>query len=229
MTAPVTETPPKTVPSKPSKEKRERHLKEIGYLVGQRIGGPNGLQKRYLRNEARARGDMAALRKGAGRSPGDLPEIWDLTQVDVPDHVGDAPTWEEIAVHTAMTLYAVHQQSRSEPMFHSGVGLGHAARTLVGRDEENPSARARFNALVTSSTSGELCYHLRNFVSLLRARSIHLDHAMLADDITQFQRPGGAKKVRLRWARQYASLPASSNVDAMSDITPEATSSTSEK
>ena len=31
---------------------------------------------------------------------------------------------------------------------------------------------------------------------------------MLADDIVGFQRPGGAKKVRLNWARQYYSLPA---------------------
>ena len=60
----------------------------------------------------------------------------------------------------------------------------------------------------TSTTVAELRHHLRGFVSLLRARGIALDHAMLADDIVGFQRPGGAKKVRLAWARQYYSLPA---------------------
>ena len=181
--------------------------------MDRRIGGTKtweGLQSRYLRNESRARGELAALRKGVSRSPGELPEIWELTEVPPPEHAGDAPTGEEIAVHTAMTLYAVHQQSRTEPMFRPGIGLGSAAHDLVGRDEENPSARARFNALVTSTTVAELRHHLRGFVSLLRARGIALDHAMLADDVLRFQQPGGAKKVRLAWARQYYSLPAES-------------------
>ena len=199
-------------PGKPRRARRRPSLdKNVGRLVDWRIGGTKtweGLQSRYLRNEARARGELAALRKGVSRSPGELPEIWELTRVEVPDGAGDAPTWEEIAVHTAMTLYAVHQQSRTEPMFSPGVGLGSAAHDLVGRDEENPSARARFNALVTSTTVAELRHHLRSFVSLLRARGIALDHAMLADDVLRFQQPGGAKKVRLAWARQYYSLPA---------------------
>ena len=171
---------------------RPRLEENAGRLVDQRIGGTKrqeGLQARYRRNEARARGELAVLRKGANRPPGELPEIWELTSVHVPDYAGDAPTWEETAVHTAMTLYAVHQQSRTEPMFVPGRGLGRAAHQLVGTDEENPSARARFNALVTSTTVAELRHHLRNLVSLLRSRGITLDHAMLADDIVRFQRP----------------------------------------
>ena len=206
----------------PDGARRSRHLGEAGRLVDWRIGGPRGLQGRYCsknRKEALARAQVAALRKGVSRSPGELPEIWELTRVEVPDGAGDAPTWEEIAVHTAMTLYAVHQQSRTEHMFSPGVGLGSAAHNLVGRDEENPSARARFNALVTSTTVAELRHHLRGFVSLLRARGIALDHAMLADDIVGFQRPGGAKKVRLNWARQYYSLPAD-NAAPASDADP---------
>lgn len=214
MTTSDTSTPAQAgeaPPGKPRRARRPRLDKDAGLLVDRRIGGTKtweGLQSRYLRNESRARGELAALRKGVSRSPGELPEIWELTEVPPPEHAGDAPTPEEIAVHTAMTLYAVHQQSRTEPMFRPGVGLGSAAHDLVGRDEENPSARARFNALVTSTTVAELRHHLRGFVSLLRARGIALDHAMLADDIFYFQQPGGAKKVRLAWARQYYSLPA---------------------
>ena len=214
MTVSDTSTPAQAggaPPGKPRRARRPRLDKDAGLLVDRRIGGTKtweGLQSRYLRNESRARGELAALRKGASRSPGELPEIWELTEVPPPEHAGDAPTPEEIAVHTAMTLYAVHQQSRTEPMFRPGIGLGSAAHDLVGRDEENPSARARFNALVTSTTVAELRHHLRGFVSLLRARGIALDHAMLADDVLRFQQPGGAKKVRLAWARQYYSLPA---------------------
>ena len=212
MTTSDTGAPAQAGGAPPEARRQERRLtKNAGRLVDRRIGGPRGLQARYLDNESRARGELAALRKGASRSPGELPEIWELTRVEVPDGAGDAPTWEEIAVHTAMTLYAVHQQSRTESMFHPGVGLGRAARRLIGPpDEENPSARARFNALVTSTTVAELRHHLRGFVSLLRARGFALDHAMLADDVLRFQQPGGARSVRLNWARQYHFLPAES-------------------
>ena len=211
MTVSDTKTPRETDSAPPESRQRARRLAEdVGRLVDWRIGGPRGLQARYLQNESRARGEMAALRKGASRDSGELPEIWELTSVEIPEYASDAPTREEIAVHTAMTLYAVHQQSRTEPMFRPGAGLGSAAHDLVGRDEENPSARARFNALVTSTTVAELRHHLRGFVSLLRARGFALDHAMLADDVLRFQQPGGAKQVRLTWARQYYSLPAES-------------------
>ena len=227
MTTSDTSAPAQAGGAPPEARRQERHLtKNAGRLVDRRIGGPRGLQTRLDDNKSRrARGELAALRRGVSRSPGELPEIWELTRVEVPDGAGDAPTWEEIAVHTAMTLYAVHQQSRTEHMFSPGVGLGSAARRLIGSpDEENPSARARFNALVTSTTVAELRHHLRGFVSLLRARGFALDHAMLADDVLRFQQPGGARSVRLNWARQYYSPPAESqpadDADPASDADP---------
>lgn len=183
-----------------------RKLKQLGKIVDSRIGGPTGLQQRIIRGDSTARASLAALRRGVGKEPGDIPEIWALTQIEVPDWAPDAPTKDELAVHTAMTLYALHQQSRNSPMHRAGVGLGRAARALTGTNEENSSARDRFNSLVTATTANELRHHLRTFVSLLRANEIPLDYAMLTDDIAQFISPGGASKVRLRWARQYYSI-----------------------
>ena len=158
-----------------------------------------------------------------------ISEIWYFTSVPGTDGAGDEPTREEWAVHTALTLYAVHQQSRTESMCVPGRGIGHAARKLVGpAKEENPSARARFNALVTSTTLSELRRHLRSLVSQLRSNKIVLDYAMLADDLVAFQRPGGAKNVRLRWSRQYASLstrPDASDASSDSPSSPSAPTS----
>ena len=215
MTAADTRTPPDSGGT--TRSRRRPSLGVTGRLVNQRVSGKNGLQSRYLHNEAQAREQMAALRGAVAREPGEVPATWALTQVRVPDDASDAPTPEEIAVHTAMTLYAVHQQSRTDPMFHPGKGLGHASRELIGPpDQENPSARKRFNALVTSTTITELRHHLRDLVSLLRARGITLDHAMLADDIVRFQRPGGAKEVRLAWARQYHFMSTADGADSAS-------------
>ena len=92
------------------------------------------------------------------------------------------------------------------------------ARTLIGPpDDELSSARARFNALVTSTTTSELTHHLQAFVSQLRARRIPLDYAALADELVRFQQADGAKTVRLTWARQYAGLehtPTPDNTDS---------------
>ena len=215
MTAADTRTPPDSGGT--TRSRRRPSLGATGRLVNQRVSGKNGLQSRYLHNEAQAREQMAALRGAVTREPGEVPATWALTQVRVPDDAGDAPTREEVAVHTAMTLYAVHQQSRTDPMFYPGKGLGHASRELIGPpDQENPSARKRFNALVTSTTITELRHHLRDLVSLLRARGITLDHAMLADDIVRFQRPGGAKDVRLAWARQYHFMSTADGADSAS-------------
>ena len=125
MTAADTRTPPDSGGT--TQSRRRPALGATGRLVSQRVSGKNGLQSRYLHNEAQAREQMAALRGAVAREPGEVPATWALPQVRVPDDAGDAPTREEIAVHTAMTLYAVHQQSRTDPMFHPGKGLGHAS------------------------------------------------------------------------------------------------------
>ena len=116
MTTSDTSTPAQAGGAPPGRPRRAHRpeLEDAGRLVDRRIGGTKtweGLQSRYRDNESRARGELAALRRGASRSPGELPEIWELTRVEVPESAGDAPTWEELAVHTAMTLYAVHQQT----------------------------------------------------------------------------------------------------------------------
>ena len=204
-------------------KKKRRNLSSIGNKVNSYI---LCLQKRYLsedsRKHARARADLANLRRGLTAGPGERVEIWDLTQVDVSDNAPDEPTREEFAVHVAMTLYAAHQQSRTKPMHRPGEGLGHAAHSVVGYGEdENPSARARFDALVMSSTPRELRRHLRSFVSLLRAKEIPLDYGMLVDDIVCFQRPGGAKAVRRHWSRQYYDFSSTDGESSETDSTAE--------
>lgn len=229
MTTPETTGSSGSEEQEPHAPRSPRRLGDVGRLVENRIRGPRGLQNRYP-DESSGRAEMAALRAAVTKTPGQDPEIWHLTSVPGTDGAGDEPTREEWAVHTAMTLYAVHQQSRTEPMCISGQGIGHAARELIGpAKEENPSARARFNALVTSTTLSELRSHLRSLASQLRSKKIALDYAMLADDLVAFQRPGGAKNVRLRWSRQYAFLSTRPDAsDASSDSSSSPSAPTSE-
>lgn len=170
------------------------------------------LQRRYLANEATARGQVAALRSAAAHEPGEDPSTWDLTQPPMEHEIHtDQPTREEWAVHTALTMYAVHQQSGSNPVHVEGVGVGQAAARLIGTGEqESSAARRRFNTLATSSTFPELRRHLRSFVSQLRAEGVPLDYVSLYRDLCDFQRPGGPARVRRRWARSLYIRPATS-------------------
>jgi len=115
-----------------------------------------------------------------------------------------------LAVHTALTLFAIHQQSLAQPVHRDGVGFGRAVRQLENLDErsndDGPSpVRRRFDAALTANSLSELRYHLRGLISLMHSSKSHvvLDYGMLADDLRQFQRSGSVDAVRRRWARQY--------------------------
>jgi CRISPR system Cascade subunit CasB len=121
----------------------------------------------------------------------------------------DEPTREEKAAHIALTLYALHQQSRTKPMHQRGQGIGRALRRLVGPGEPtippDPVTR-RFQVLVSTENLDELSYHARGVVQLLRgaqANAISLDYGQLADELVQWQTLGGAAQVRRKWARDF--------------------------
>lgn len=162
--------------------------------------------------QSRTTATLAHLRANIGREPGEDPAIWWVTIDDVPGEPrSDDPTREELAVHHALTLFALHQQSRAESAHVSGVGLGRAVALLdrahgADSDDAISPVRRRFDAVVTSASLPELAHHLRGIVSQLRSEGIGLDYGMLADDILTFQFPGRSDDVRRRWARQFYHL-----------------------
>ncbi|MET4224797.1 type I-E CRISPR-associated protein Cse2/CasB [Oerskovia enterophila] len=204
-TAPETET--NDSPSRPSGP----WLGDVGLLVSRRAGR---LQK--SRSTSATTAMLARLRSNVGAPPGADPSIWSVTIDRVSDDArGDDPTPEEVAVHVALTLYAVNQQSRDSGAHRPGVGLGHAVSRLerarggapADQDEGKVSpVRRRFDAVVTASSISELTYHLRGLVTLMRAEDVGLDYGLLADDLLQYQQAGGQDIVRRRWGRQLYRL-----------------------
>lgn len=199
----MSDTPPPDAAAQPAQP--SRNLRPLGLEINKRI---NELQHQYLSNKSSApRAMLAELRRGVDRPAGSIPAIWDLTVADLPGTPSDtsaAPTREENAAHAALTLYAVHQQSRPEPMHKPRVGLGAAVRALAGPDAapDNP-ARRRFDIVATATTLDETLVHLRGLVQQFRAGGIALDYGQLADDLLFLQVPSQVARVRLRWARQY--------------------------
>ncbi|MBM2622924.1 type I-E CRISPR-associated protein Cse2/CasB [Actinoplanes sp. LDG1-06] len=170
---------------------------------------------------------LARLRRAIGRDPG-----FDYTLEDflyVPDDLLD--TWPketatevEHAVHDAVSLYALHQQSRSERMHVDGRGLGRAMSELVRVSTGPDGVRRRFAALGTASTYHESIHHLRGLITMLRGHQIPLDYGLLAEDLRTLQRPDGRPKVQAIWGREFfRSRPATLTDSDTATDTPEET------
>lgn len=148
---------------------------------------------------------LAQLRRGIGREPG-----FDYTLGDylaVPDDLlggapGDTVTDAEHAAHIAITHYALHQQSKREPMHVDGRGLGTAMAMLISRSDGPDGIRRRFAALGTANTYQEAVHHLRGLVTLLRSHDVGLDYGLLADDLRTLRRPDGRTRIQATWGRE---------------------------
>lgn len=152
---------------------------------------------------------LADLRKGVGRAPGEIPELWGVFLQNMPEafySTSRKPTWAEWAVYTALTLFAVHQQGHdpnSDPMNRAGVSFGSAVGQLVKSEDDEARIIRRFNTAATSSDIAEAAYHLRTLVQLLRGEGIPLDYPALARDLYLYQNSEMAPSVRLQWGRDF--------------------------
>ncbi|WP_051196399.1 type I-E CRISPR-associated protein Cse2/CasB [Jonesia quinghaiensis] len=162
-----------------------------------------------------SRGTLAALRRAAGKRPGETPEIWDITMSGLAEYdqnpwvrrlqrsAPEAPTPHESAAHIVLCLYATHQQSQANNMNDPNTPLGRAIQRLHATGRESGGLNKRFTALATSQDIDEAAFHLRGIVTLLRRQSIPLDYAQLARDLVNFQDPERRGQVLLRWSRDF--------------------------
>ncbi|WP_199443836.1 type I-E CRISPR-associated protein Cse2/CasB [Umezawaea beigongshangensis] len=144
--------------------------------------------------------DLAALRRGLGRPAGSVPQMWPFYQAVVPDE--HSPRL--VAEHVALSLYGLHQQSKSTSMHRPGVGLGTALRDLSRKESVSEAAvTRRFNAAATATSTDELVAHLRGLITQLRTHTIALDYSRLWRDLLTWSFPDGPGQVRRRWGMQF--------------------------
>jgi CRISPR system Cascade subunit CasB len=166
---------------------------------------------------------LAKLRRGIGKEPGEMPDIWEVTLGDLPEALmrqgkdeDFRPTEAEWAIHTALTLYALHQQGKDQPMSVSGkkegdkiiygASLGKAARQLIKPDKSNEQAvKRRFDAMATAKDLTELSHHARGLIQLMKAADppIRLDYPQFAKDLYFYQFDDARDKIRLRWGQDF--------------------------
>lgn len=195
-----------TTDAAPARKARGRARQTaLGDHVARTVGS---LQARLLREPAvpEAVSALARLRRVIGREPGSDYTLEDYLYV--PDELLDTrhselATDQDHAVHDAVSLYALHQQSRRERMHVDGRGLGRAVAELAQASGGPDGVRRRFAALGTASTYAESIHHLRGLITMLRGHQIPLDFGLLAEDLCTLRRPGGRQRVQAIWGREF--------------------------
>ena len=168
-----------------------------------------------LENSSWSRAALARLRRGIGKEPGELPELFEYFLEGMTEELygrGDEASYPERAIYTALTLFALHQQGKEQPMNmgwnvgskDKGNSLGAAVGLLVNRDKDRePAFKRRFDAVITADVFTELAHHARGMIQLLKAEDITLDYPCLADDLFWYQFDELRNRVRLRWGEDY--------------------------
>ena len=160
------------------------------------------------RDSSGGKARLARLRRGAGKVPGEIPELWGEFLNGMPEKFisrNGEPTREEWAIYMSLTLFALHQQGNTNSVNCRGKSLGMAAAELMSEntDEERERVLRRFGPVVTAKDMPELSHHLRCMIQLFSSKDISLDYEMLAEDLMWFQFDDKRKNVQLRWGQDF--------------------------
>ena len=158
-----------------------------------------------------ATAQLAQLRRGVGVSPFQYPELLGiiLEKEDGTEGIpeqdrgrGEQPSNAESAAYTALTLFALHQQSQNQPMHDAEVSFGNAVGKLVG--DTTTSMKKRFDSLLTAQTENARQHYLRSLITLLRSEGIAFDYGRFAVDYMRLLNPATRQKVMYRWNRDFS-------------------------
>ncbi|MYV46293.1 type I-E CRISPR-associated protein Cse2/CasB [Streptomyces sp. SID2888] len=159
--------------------------------------------------------ELAALRSGTGREPGTVAAMWPFHRTRMASAWRDkgSLTRDLAAEHTALTLFARHQQTHDRQMHVAGNSPGTAAGLLARKAAAGSDGKAtttalerRFGVLLTSADADELAMHLRSFVPLLNQAGAGLDYNLLRIALRTWddpRRPDAATGFRQRWDRDF--------------------------
>lgn len=172
----------------------------------------NRLQKGYQDNDSFAVAALARIRRGAGKPVNAVPDLWGLTGTEpLYEHIDEKKRPDDLAraenaVHIAVTLWALHQQSRRDARMHvpGGPQLGSAVRALMpSADELDEPIWRRFVRVGTATSLDVLAQRLREIVLLLRQAGQPMDYGALAEQLYRWQQPGGRSTVHRVWGRNF--------------------------
>lgn len=198
-------------PDAPTSDERGGLRHSVGATASRLQDEALGL--RSARAQIRARAQLAVLRRSAGLQPVDDPVAWQaVLELMTPPLLdreigrGDVPSRSEKAAFNAITLFALHLQSRTRSMHVPGRSFGSAIR-LLNRARQSGSIRPRFDAVLAARQERSRLIHARSLITLLRSDDIGFDYGLFAQDLRSLMTPERRAGVLLRWGRDVAIAP----------------------
>ena len=165
--------------------------------------------KWYSENEYLARPQLSKLKQGAGRSPGDIPEISGMILRGIPaGFIGEDgyASKEEWACYTALTLFALHQHGHNIKnncmSTKNYASIGTAANRLKRMDENLGERILKYiqSAITANDISGVVTY-IRPLIQMFQKKDIPLNYRTFAEDLYTLQFPDGRTKIGLKWSQ----------------------------
>lgn len=161
-------------------------------------------------DEGAQKAALAKLRRGAGRKPAECPEVWGYYLEQIPEALigkGGEIAPGEMAVFTALTLFALHQQSNDpvkNPMHVAGSNdPGSAIAKLIECENDKTRYIRRFNHLASFNNMNEAAHYIQQTVGLLGDKQIPLDYGALAGKFYAMQYPAEANNIRMEWGKSF--------------------------
>jgi CRISPR system Cascade subunit CasB len=139
---------------------------------------------------------LAALRRGLGKAPGSVPDLYPYVVPWVPEQ---GPPWHEEIYYLVSALFALYPENWSPEDDHEPTNLGASFRRLAD-SAGSASTERRFIALLNAARD-DLPEHLRHAIALLKAHEIPVDWAELLHDLRDWEHED--RPVQRRWARAF--------------------------
>jgi CRISPR system Cascade subunit CasB len=158
--------------------------------------------------EKEDRAALAALRRGLGREPGTVAEMYPYVEPFMPSDAGSARDPRVAAAYLVASLFGlhpVHADTPEGPARRTRGGLGTPLRQIRHRpdtNDEDAGIARRFVALLECNREA-LPVHLRHLVTLLhsRAEAVPIDYRQLRLDILDWDAED--RRVQRAWAAGF--------------------------
>lgn len=189
----------------------ERPLSRDERFITWLIGLAEDGQERSGKNSAKNRAILAALRRGLGKTPGGVLEMYPHLMQFL------KPTEEQLLENFALiaSLFAMHPDKGGKGNLGSTLAEVRKAAELSGAGAS--SIERRFVALLNAHRE-DLPKHLRQVISLAKSRDVSIDWLQLLHDIRYWNNPD--RIVQRRWAREFWAGFEPSSEDANGDGNP---------